>query len=153
MENADSSLTLWRQLDSEVWRTMGLLCGHSWVITAVGRHSHAGEISLWISTPLTVQKQWSWNQSRWSKSMVKLESCGGFADQLRLSHFSSTIQQSVLCQAKCKTEGKIENWIRPSLPQGVTASAPSAFLLSAVYFRPHLPEKPFLMTDFNLLAA
>ena len=94
-----------------------------------------------------------WNQSRWSKSMVKQESCGGFADQLSLFHFSSTIQQRVLCQTKCKTQGRIENCIILFLPQGVTASAPSAFLLSAVYLPPQTPEKPFLVTDFYLLAA
>ena len=56
VENAGSTLTLWRQLSSEAWRTMGPLCSHSWVITAFGRHSDAGKISLWISTPLAVRK-------------------------------------------------------------------------------------------------
>lgn len=70
---------------------LGLLCGRFWVITANGRCRDAGEISLWISTLLEVWKHWGWNQSRWSKSMAKLESCGGLADQLCLSHFSSII--------------------------------------------------------------
>ena len=56
VRNAGSSLTLWRQLSSEAWRMMGPLGSHSWVITAVGRHRDAGKISLWISTPLAVQK-------------------------------------------------------------------------------------------------